>query len=60
MTTIYEIYYENKQGDVETVNTVLCSDFITTEMGAREEIRQLSIEFPEHDYWYECIYEDEQ
>lgn len=55
MTTIYEIYYENKQGDV-----VFCSDCITTEMGAREEIRQLSIEFPEHEYWWEAIYEDEQ
>ena len=29
-------------------------------MSAREEISQLSAEFPEHDYWYECIYEDEQ
>lgn len=55
MTTIYEIYYENKQGDV-----IFCSDSITTEMGAREEIRQLSIEFPEHEYWWECTYEDEQ
>lgn len=50
MTTIYEIYYENKAGEV-----VFCSDFITTEMDAREEIRQLSIEFPEHDYWWECV-----
>lgn len=50
MTTIYEIYYENKAGEV-----VFCSDFITTEMGARDEIRQLSIEFPEHDYWWECV-----
>lgn len=55
MPAIYEIYYENKQGDV-----VFCSDFITTEMSAREEINQLSVEFPEHDYWYEVAYEDEQ
>lgn len=57
MTTIYEIYYENKAGEV-----VFCSDSITTEMGAKEEIRQLSIEFPEYDYWWECVdtLEDEQ
>ncbi len=55
MPAIYEIYYENKQGEV-----VFCSDFITTEMNAREEINQLSAEFPEHDYWFEVIYEDEQ
>jgi len=55
MSTIYEIYYENKVGEV-----VFCSDFITTEMGAREEISQLSAEFPDHDYWFEVTYEDEQ
>lgn len=25
-----------------------------------EELNQLSVEFPEHDYWYEVTYEDEQ
>lgn len=55
MSTIYEIYYENKAGEV-----VFCSDFITTEMSAWKEIEQLRAEFPEHDYWFEVIYEDEQ
>jgi hypothetical protein len=55
MPPIYEIYYENKSGDV-----VFCSDHITSEMEARDELRQLKVEFPEYDYWYEAIYEDEQ
>lgn len=57
MTTIYEIYYENRDCDV-----VFCSDFITSEHEheANEEIRKLGQEFPEHDYWWEATYEDEQ
>jgi hypothetical protein len=55
MATIYEIYYENRDCDV-----VWCSDHITSEHEATEEIRKLGIEFPQNEYWWEATYEDEQ
>ena len=54
MPHIYEIYYENKQGDV-----VHCQD-LYDEQEALHEITSLSNEFPDNDYWYEIIFEDEQ
>lgn len=55
MSKIYEIYYEDKNMDV-----VFCSDHITDETEAQEEIRKLGVEFPENEYWFEVTYEDEQ
>jgi hypothetical protein len=55
MSNIYEIYYEDKNMDV-----VFCSDHITDETEAREEVRKLGVEFPNHEYWFEVTYEDEQ
>lgn len=55
MSKIYEIYYENSCGDI-----ILCSDNIRDEFEATEEIRILSLEFPDNSYWYEVTYEDEQ
>lgn len=54
MMPIYEIYYERQNGDV-----VFCG-ILESEMEAIEEIRLLGTEFPEHDYWYEATYADEQ
>ena len=54
MGNIYEIYYENVEG------IILCSDHIRDELEAEEEIRKLSLEYPDNSYWYEVIYEDEQ
>lgn len=54
MSNIYEIYYENKQGDI-----VHCQDTYD-EQEALREIYSLSYEFPENSYWYEVTYEDEQ
>ena len=54
MSNIYEIYYENIHG------IILCSDHIRDELEAVEEIRILSLEFPDNSYWYEVTYEDEQ
>ena len=44
MSKIYEIYYENKQGDI-----VHCQD-INDEQEALCEIYSLGYEFPEHYY----------
>lgn len=54
MSEIYEIYYENKSGDI-----VFCG-IIDNLADARDEIRSLGQEFPENDYWYETIYADER
>lgn len=55
MTPVYEIYYERKEDDV----VVFCGT-LESEMDAIEEIRLLGSEFPEHAYWYEVTYADEQ
>lgn len=55
MLPIYEIYYERKDKD----GVIFCG-ILESEMEAIEEIRLLGSEFPEHDYWYEVTYADEQ
>lgn len=54
MQSVYEIYYENKAGDI-----VHCQDTYD-EQEALREVYSLGYEFPEHSYWYEVTYEDEQ
>ena len=49
MSFIYEIYYENKAGEI-----VLCTER-NCEMEAISEINNLSIEFPENYYWYDIV-----
>ena len=54
MAAIYELHYEKPNGDV-----IFCG-ILSSEEEALHEIHQLSAEFPEYDYWFEVIYEDEQ
>lgn len=46
---IYEIYYETQGGTV-----VYCQD-TDCELDAIDEIRKLTIEFPQNYYWYEAV-----
>jgi hypothetical protein len=52
--TIYEIYYENKDGEV-----IYCQDLYDEQEAARE-IYALGCEFPDNSYWFEVTYGDEQ
>jgi hypothetical protein len=52
--TIYELYYENEAGEI-----VYCNDFTSLEEVNRE-CDALANEFPQYDYWWEAIYQDEQ
>lgn len=54
MSNIYEIYYENKQGDI-----VHCQDTYD-EQEAFREIHNSVSKFPENSYWYKVTHEDEQ
>lgn len=51
---IYELYYEDEKGTIVYCNGFGSLEDVTVERNA------LEIEFPEHEYWYEVIYADEQ
>lgn len=48
----YEIYYRNKSGWL-----AYCGD-VDTEQEAIEECKLLGCEFPENEYFYECVQYD--
>lgn len=52
--TIYELYYETKDGTI-----VLCGE-LTSLDEVEQEKNMLSIEFPNNQYFWEATYEDEQ
>lgn len=54
MAAIYELHYEKPNGDV-----IFCGT-LSSENEVLQEIRQLSIEFPEYDYWYDIVDDGEE
>lgn len=52
----YEIYYRTTPIGCQEYVTVYCGD-VSTEHEAVEEVRMLSLEFPEYEYWYEGVLE---
>ncbi|ANA49196.1 hypothetical protein PMW_71 [Pseudomonas phage phiPMW] len=51
---IYELYCERPSGEI-----IYCGDF-TSQIDADAAIFSLSNEYPDNEYWWEVIYEDEQ
>lgn len=49
MAAIYELHYEKPNGDV-----IFCGT-LSSEEEVLQEIRLLSVEFPEYDYWYDIV-----
>lgn len=52
----YEIYYRTTPTGCTDSITVYCGD-VSTEHEAVEEVRMLSLEFPDNEYWYEGVLE---
>lgn len=52
----YEIYYRTLPTGCQESVTVYCGDE-STEDEAIEEVRMLSLEFPDNEYWYEGVLE---
>lgn len=52
----YEIYYRTTPTGCADSITVYCGD-VSTEHEAVEEVRMLSLEFPDNEYWYEGVLE---
>lgn len=55
-TMFYEIYYRTTPTGCTDSITVYCGD-VSTEHEAIDDVRMLSLEFPDNEYWYEGVLE---
>ena len=49
MAALYVLYFEDQSGD-----TILCDDY-ENEQDVIKDMHQLSVEFPEFNYYYEIV-----